>query len=93
MFKKINKPQAFQGRKTSGQRGQLVLLYAFLIPLLFLFVGVTFDLSWYYLNVSRMQNAADAAVIAGAKTLLDDEQSLSDFNAITFINGFDGGNA
>ena len=93
MFKKINKPQAFQGRKTSGQRGQLVLLYAFLIPLLFLFVGVTFDLSWYYLNVSRMQNAADAAVIAGAKTLLDDEQSLSDFNAITFINGFDGSNA
>ena len=70
------------------QRGQILLMYAFLIPMLFLFIGVTFDLSWYYLNVSRMQNAADAAVIAGARKLIDEEQTLSDYSSTSFVNGF-----
>ena len=48
------------------QRGQVLALYVVLIPFLFLFVGVGLDLGWYYLNVSRLQNAADAAVLAGA---------------------------
>ena len=47
------------------QRGQALVLYALMIPLLILFVGVGIDLGWYYLNVSRLQNAADAAVLAG----------------------------
>ncbi|MBQ4405348.1 MAG: pilus assembly protein [Selenomonadaceae bacterium] len=58
MFKKINR------------RGQAMVLYALLIPLLFLFVGVGLDLGWYYLNVSRLQNAADAAALAGAQALV-----------------------
>ena len=33
--------------------------------------GVGLDLGWYYLNVSRLQNAADAAVLAGAKKLIE----------------------
>ncbi|MBR0290161.1 MAG: pilus assembly protein, partial [Selenomonadaceae bacterium] len=49
------------------QRGQVLVLYALLIPLLFLFAGVGLDLGWYSLNVSRLQNAADAAALAGAK--------------------------
>ena len=51
-------------------------LYGLLIPFLFLFVGVGIDLGWYYLNVSRLQNAADAAALAGAQTLVKEE----DFN-------------
>ena len=47
-----------------------MVLYALLIPLLFLFVGVGLDLGWYYLNVSRLQNAADAAALAGAQALV-----------------------
>ena len=58
------------------QRGQVLALYGLLIPFLFLFVGVGIDLGWYYLNVSRLQNAADAAALAGAQTLVKEE----DFN-------------
>ena len=53
------------------QRGQVSLLFAFLIPLFFLFLGVALDFGWYYLNVSRLQNAADSAAVAGAQTLID----------------------
>ncbi len=76
--------------KRIKQRGQVLLLYALMIPTLFFFVGITFDLSWYYLNVSRMQNAADAAVLAGAQKLIEREGTLSDYNYTTFVNGFDG---
>ncbi|MBR0287537.1 MAG: pilus assembly protein [Selenomonadaceae bacterium] len=51
-------------------RGQAMVFFALLIPLLFLFVGVGLDLGWYYLNVSRLQNAADAAALAGARTII-----------------------
>ena len=52
------------------QRGQVLALYGLLIPFLLLFVGVGLDLGWYYLNVSRLQNAADAAALAGAQALI-----------------------
>lgn len=53
------------------QRGQALVLYALLIPLLLMFAGVGLDLGWYYLNVSRLQNAADAAALAGAREIID----------------------
>ena len=54
-----------------------MLLFALFVPLLFLFAGMGIDLGWYYLNVSRLQNAADAAVLAGAKSLLKQLQDNS----------------
>ena len=48
-----------------------MVLYALLIPILFLFVGLGIDLGWYFLNVSRLQNAADAAALAGAWKLVE----------------------
>ena len=59
-------------RQITKRRGQAMVLYALLIPMLFLFVGAGIDLGWYFINVSRLQNAADAAVIAGAQALADD---------------------
>lgn len=56
------------------QCGQALVLYALLIPLLILFVGVGLDLGWYFLTVSRMQHAADAAVVAGAAKLLTNKE-------------------
>ena len=56
------------------RRGQVLVFYALLIPLLFLFAGVGMDLGWYYLNVSRLQNAADAAVLAGAYKLVEQDE-------------------
>ena len=58
--------------KKFKQRGQALVLFALLIPVLLLFVGVGLDLGWYYLNVSRLQNAADAAALAGAQIIIND---------------------
>jgi len=46
-----------------------MLLFAFLIPVFIFALGAGLDFGWYYLNVSRLQNAADAAVVAGAYKL------------------------
>lgn len=75
--------------KKFKQRGQVVFFYAFFIPLLFFFVGTIFDLSWYFVNVSRMQNAADAAVIAGAQTLIGEDGNLYYYVDKTFVKGYD----
>lgn len=57
-----------------------------MIPMLIAFVGVGLDMGWYYLTVSRMQNASDAAVMAGAWKMLDDEQILSDYSDALLID-------
>lgn len=73
-------------RPRKKQHGQVAVFYALLIPVFLLMGGVGLDLGWYYLNVSRLQNAADAAVIVGAKALLseikykDTEETLADKN-------------
>lgn len=69
------------------QRGQVMVLYALLIPLLFLFVGVGLDLGWYYLNVSRLQNAADAAVLAGAWKLVERDATLKEYYVAYLTDG------
>ncbi len=61
-----------QFKSKYARRGQATVMFALLIPLLLLFVGVGLDLGWYYLNVSRLQNAADAAVLAGAQVIIND---------------------
>ena len=67
-------------RKNFRQRGQVMLLYALLIPVMFLFLGVAIDLGWYYLNVSRLQNAADASAIAGAHAMIaNDTENFSSY--------------
>lgn len=49
----------------------MLVLFALMIPVILLFVGLALDLGWYYLNVSRLQNAADAAALAGSKKIVD----------------------
>ena len=67
------------------------MLYALLIPLLFLFVGVALDLGWYYFNVSRLQNAADAAALAGAQDLVARNNTIFKGYKITLVeNKFSG---
>ncbi|MBQ6005467.1 MAG: pilus assembly protein [Selenomonadaceae bacterium] len=62
-----------------NRSGQAMVLYALLMPFLFLFVGVGMDLGWYYLNVSRLQNAADAAALAGAQALVEKDKDFQDY--------------
>ena len=83
MFKQFSKPQ-----------GQAMVLWALLTPLLILFVGAGMDLGWYYLNVSRLQNAADAAALAGAQALVKDGNAFEDYYPVALVSnklpvGFD----
>ena len=48
------------------QHGQAVVFFAIMLPVLMLFVFAVLNLGWLYLNKSRLQNAAEAAAIAGA---------------------------
>ncbi len=54
-----------------NQTGQMLVLYGLTVPVMFLAGATAVDLGWYYMNVSRLQNTADAAVMAGAKVLVD----------------------
>lgn len=60
------------------------------IPILFMLAGAGLDLGWYYLNVSRLQNAADAAAVAGAYEIIKDEESFKDYDIVLVENEFAG---
>ena len=64
----------------NDRRGQVAVLYALLIPILLFLGGVGLDIGWYYLNVSRLQNAADAAVLVGANKLIEEHDTFKDKN-------------
>ena len=53
-----------------SSKGQALVFLAISAPILFVLVGAAADFGWIYLNQSRLQNAADAAVVAGAKALI-----------------------
>ena len=86
MFRKIFFT-SFRLAKPIKQGGQVSILFALLMPILFLFVGVALDFGWYYLNVSRLQNAADAAAVAGAQAISD---NFSDYKNISLVNHYPG---
>ena len=69
--------------KKLKQRGQVLVFYALLLPTLFMFVGAAADFGWYYLNVSRLQNAADAAVLAGAQALVEKNNSFENYYVVS----------
>jgi uncharacterized protein (UPF0333 family) len=75
-------------KKIFKQRGQVSLLFALLMPIFILFLGATLDLGWYYLNVSRLQNAADAAAVAGAQTLVSNNETFKDYKNISLIGRY-----
>lgn len=75
-------------KKIFKQRGQVSLLFALLMPIFILFLGATLDLGWYYLNVSRLQNAADAAAVAGAQTLVSKNETFKDYKNISLIGKY-----
>ena len=78
-------------RNCINKRGQAAVLYALLTPILLLFIGVTFDLGWYYLNVSRLQNAADSAAVAGAQTILEsNNKNFSSYKSVTLVKNYPG---
>ena len=71
--------------KLLNQKGQALVLYALLVPVMFTVGGAAVDFGWIYYNQSRLQNAADAAVLAGAEEFLTRDSLLSDFNSATLV--------
>ena len=77
--------------KSAIQKGQAMLFFSVMLPWLFLFLAMAADFGWLYFNQSRLQNAADAAAIAGSKQLIFDEQNLSDYSYTTLVSVHDEG--
>lgn len=86
MFKQCNK--FFQDMK---QQGQALVFLAISAPLLFTFIGAAADFGWLYFNQARLQNAADAAVIAGAQQLINRDSLLEDYEFAGLVSNFDDG--
>ncbi len=70
-------------KKFFQQDGQTAVFFALLLPALILFLFVVFDLGWLYLNKSRLQNAAEAAAIAGANAFCI--ESATGYDTVTLI--------
>ena len=70
-------------------KGQVLVLVGVLIPVIFLFVAAAGDFGWYYLNQSRLQNAADSAVVAATQNSIKREGLFSDYISTQFISNND----
>lgn len=56
-------------RGKQAEKGTVIVFVALMLPFLILFAGVAIDIGRAYLYKSYMQNAADAAALAGAETV------------------------
>ena len=74
-------------KKFFQQDGQTAVFFALLLPVLILFLFVVFDLGWLYLNKSRLQNAAEAAAIAGANQFC--AESTEGYNSVMLVYDYD----
>ena len=53
--------------KDAKEKGAIIVFTALLLPLMMICVGLAFDLGNLYVHKTRLQNAADAAALAGAR--------------------------
>ena len=66
------------GMSARAQKGQIIVFTAVLLPLLIAATGFTVDFGNMYMHKSRLQNAADAAAIAGGHSYHDNNEKLND---------------
>lgn len=68
------------------QKGSVLILMAFTIPLLMLCSAIAVDVGSFYVQRSRMQNIADAAALAGATKLGEASTTDATTYAQAYIN-------
>lgn len=68
------------GMSAKAQKGQIIVFTAVLLPLLIAATGFTVDFGNMYIHKSRLQNAADAAVIAGAWEYVRNNETIGQGN-------------
>lgn len=61
-----------------NQRGAIFTLFALLIPLIMAFTGLVVDFGNLYAHYSRLQNAADAAAMAGGYAFIQNDEKCED---------------
>ena len=59
-----------------SQKGAILTLTALLLPVLLGFLGLGYDVGMSHLYKARLQNAADAAALAGLKELCHSATSI-----------------
>ena len=59
-----------QRRRSAGQRGQVLVIFAISITVLFAAAGLAFDVGRFYSERRFLQNAADAGALAIANALI-----------------------
>ena len=63
-----------ENTKRKNQRGAMMVFFAILLPFLFGLMGLAIDASVLYLQRGKLQDVADAAALAGAAHLGDEER-------------------
>ncbi|XOQ26208.1 MAG: hypothetical protein ACFWTM_07740 [Mitsuokella multacida] len=64
-------------RDHKGEKGAILVLTAFLLPFIIAFTGMAVDLGNLYVQHQRLQNAADAAALAGAGNFQSDTKDIT----------------
>lgn len=59
-----------------GQQGAILVLTAFLLPFIIAFTGLAVDFGNLYVQHQTLQNAADAAALAGANNFTADKKDI-----------------
>ena len=85
----MNIIKSIQARWRNGQKGAVLVLTALLLPVMIAVTGFAVDGGNLYYQKSRLQNAADAAALAGAQAYVDNNENESYAERVTrrYING------
>lgn len=59
-------------RQKNRQKGVMLVFTAIMLPIIFILCGLVYDLGYMYVQKSKLQHAADAAVLAGGYTYVAD---------------------
>lgn len=77
-----------ENTKRKNQRGAMMVFFAILLPFLFGLMGLAIDASVLYLQKGKLQDVADAAALAGAAHLGDEERQKGVEKAVlAYVNG------
>ena len=59
------------------EKGAILVFFALLVPIVLLFLGLAIDLGNLYSHKARLQNAADAAALAGAREFAIEGETIN----------------
>lgn len=78
----------FDMLKSKAQKGAFLAFAALLLPFLFIFAGFVVDFGYAWAYKSKLQNAADAAALAGASHFANGDSYGEHPNADSYANQF-----